>query len=80
MGPAFSVASKPPALEPLKVPGPGTYDTDKLKNTSRSKASIVFGSAQRDPKDFSTLKIVPGPGTYREKPTLLSIGGAMYRE
>ncbi len=43
VGPAFSVASKPPLLEPFKIPGPGTYETDKIKNSKKTKASIVFG-------------------------------------
>jgi len=57
--------SKPPEPLPPQVPGPGTYNSEKLKSANRSKASIVFGNAVKLAEEITTAKIVPGPGTYK---------------
>ena len=62
--------SKPPEPQPPLVPGPGTYNTDKLKSAGRSKASIVFGSGPKLAEDLSTAKLVPGPGSYKLRQSL----------
>ena len=64
-GPKYSMPSKPPAALPPQIPGPGTYNSEKLKSAGRSKASIVFGTGPKLPEDITTAKIVPGPGTYK---------------
>jgi hypothetical protein len=38
------MAGKPPLDREDKVPGPGTYNRDKIVNVVKSKASIVFGN------------------------------------
>ena len=62
------------------MPGPGTYDTDKLKSAGHSKASIVIGTGPKLAEDMTTVKIVPGPGTYAVKAEMIKIGGAIGNE
>ncbi len=62
------------------MPGPGTYDTERLKSATRSKAAIVFGTGPKLAEEATTAKIVPGPGAYKLKPDLNTRGGAIGNE
>jgi Sperm-tail PG-rich repeat len=79
-GPKYSMPSKPAPSQPPLVPGPGTYNAERLKSAGRSKASIKFGTEAKLPEDQTTVKLVPGPGTYKLKPDLSQIGGAIGNE
>lgn len=63
--PKYSVAGKPSDPHIEKIPGPGTYKGQNFMNSMKSKASIVIGNGPKTQKDLTTLKDVPGPGSYR---------------
>jgi hypothetical protein len=62
-GPFFSMTGKLRTRTYLPLPGPGSYNGQKF--LMKSNQSIVFGSEMRSPKDNTSRKVVPGPGSYK---------------